>query len=100
MPSVDARVVSKPPWVRENGFADSVVGLMGIVMPSASAHAAYDRQEAMSRSRPGDEAELCLISVPHDWPPAYDRGQFYAATSLRTRASWSLPDWQYVCGGA
>jgi uncharacterized protein len=60
----------------------------------------YSFIEAIAASRIGDEALLCLVSVPKNCPPGDDRGRIYAATNLRTKGTWVLPDAQHMCGGA
>ncbi len=60
----------------------------------------YDREAALLGSHPGDEVVACLTSIPHHCPPGDARGRTYAATNLRTHASWWLPDSEHTCGGA
>jgi hypothetical protein len=55
---------------------------------------------AIHRSRPGDKAKVCLVSIPKNCPPNDDRGKVYRATNLRTGESWEAPDSQHSCGGA
>ncbi|MCB1445239.1 MAG: hypothetical protein KDJ87_05395 [Rhizobiaceae bacterium] len=60
----------------------------------------YDREEGAIMSRVGDPVRLCLVSIPEDCPPGDDRGKVYAATNLRTGATWEMPDSAHMCGGA
>ncbi len=61
----------------------------------------YDYVAAISeRSRVGDKINLCLVSRYIGCPQGDDRGKTYAATNLRTREKWSLPNAQHICGGA
>lgn len=60
----------------------------------------YDRIEPLLSSQPGDEVVVCLTSIPRHCPPGDARGRTYAATNLRTGASWWLPDSEHSCGGA
>ena len=60
----------------------------------------YSYVAAVAESHIGDEILLCLISLPKDCPPGDDRGKVYAATNLRTKETWVLPDAQHMCGGA
>jgi hypothetical protein len=60
----------------------------------------YDIIAAVHRSKVGDKAKVCLISVPQHCPPGDDRGKIYRATNLRTGESWEAPDSQHSCGGA
>ncbi len=60
----------------------------------------YDYVPAIADSRVGDEALVCLTSLPKRCPPGDDRGKLYAVTNLRTKGSWVLSDSQHMCGGA
>ncbi len=60
----------------------------------------YDREASVLASRAGDEARVCLISIPSHCPAGDDRGRIYEATNLRTRLHWRLPDASHDCGGA
>ncbi|NBW07013.1 MAG: DUF1311 domain-containing protein [Caulobacteraceae bacterium] len=60
----------------------------------------YDREASVLASRVGDEARVCLISIPSHCPAGDDRGRIYEATNLRTRLHWRLPDASHDCGGA
>jgi uncharacterized protein len=60
----------------------------------------YDRVEPLLSSQPGDEVVVCLTSIPRNCPPGDARGRTFAATNLRTGASWWLPDSEHSCGGA
>jgi hypothetical protein len=60
----------------------------------------YERIPQIYRSRVGDSALVCLVSIPRNCPPGDDRGRVYTATNLRTEESWTLPDSQHSCGGA
>jgi uncharacterized protein len=60
----------------------------------------YDLEQAVARSRIGDPARVCLVSIPQHCPPGDDRGRWYAVTNLRTGARWKMPDAQHMCGGA
>jgi uncharacterized protein len=55
---------------------------------------------AIAASRIGDEVLLCLVLLPKNCPPGDDRGKVYAATNVRTKGSWVLPDATHLCGGA
>ncbi|WP_448954293.1 hypothetical protein [Labrys neptuniae] len=60
----------------------------------------YEEVQQLRRSKAGDPIKLCLVSVPQDCPPGDDRGKEYKATNLRTKASWTLPNAEHMCGGA
>jgi hypothetical protein len=60
----------------------------------------YDQVAAVDRSRPGDPARMCLISIPKDCPLGDDRGRVYKTMNLRTHGSWGLPDAEHMCRGA
>lgn len=60
----------------------------------------YSYVPAIADSRIGDDVLMCLTSLPKNCPPGDDRGKFYAATNLRSKGSWILPDAQHMCGGA
>ena len=60
----------------------------------------YETLPQITRSRPGDPVQMCLVSIPQDCPPGDARGRVYKTTNLRTRQSWSLPDSEHSCGGA
>jgi hypothetical protein len=60
----------------------------------------YDQVAAIDASRPGDPAEVCLVSVPKGCPKGDHRGKIYKATNLRTHGEWTLPDAEHSCGGA
>ena len=60
----------------------------------------YDTLPAIQRSRVGDPALLCLVSIPRGCPPGDDRGRVYAAANLRTLGAWSAADAEHMCGGA
>ena len=60
----------------------------------------YDTIPAINRSRPGDPVTMCLVSVPKGCPAGDNRGLTYKTTNQRTRASWTLPDSEHMCGGA
>lgn len=60
----------------------------------------YDLEKPIARSRIGDAARVCLVSVPRNCPPGDDRGRQYAVTNLRTGERWKLYDSQHICGGA
>jgi uncharacterized protein len=60
----------------------------------------YDKEWPIIRSRIGDAVRICLVSVPKDCPPGYDRGKVYHTTNLRSGESWELPDSGHMCGGA
>jgi len=60
----------------------------------------YETIAPATRSKPGDKANVCLVSVPENCPPGDDRGKVYKATNLRTNESWEAPDSQQSCGGA
>ena len=60
----------------------------------------YDQVAAIDSSRPGDPAEVCLVSVPKGCPKGDHRGKTYKTTNLRTHGQWTLPDSEHSCGGA
>ena len=60
----------------------------------------YEDVPAAARSRVGDPALVCLVSVPRHCPPGDDRGRIYAVANLRTFGAWSGPDAEHMCGGA
>lgn len=60
----------------------------------------YLRERDVLRSRIGDRARVCLISIPRGCPPGDDRGRICNVVNLRTRAQWRLPDASHRCGGA
>ena len=60
----------------------------------------YDTVAPIERSRPGDPARMCLLSLPRDCPAGDGRGRVYRTTNLRTGQSWDLPDSEHMCGGA
>lgn len=60
----------------------------------------YELEQGVVRSRLGDPARVCLVSIPKHCPPGDDRGRWYAVTNLRTGARWKMPDAQHMCGGA
>jgi uncharacterized protein len=60
----------------------------------------YDQIPAIDRSRPGDPALVCLISLPQHCPPGDDRGRIYGVANLRTLGAWAEPDSEHSCGGA
>ncbi len=60
----------------------------------------YDQVAAIDSSRPGDPAEICLVSVPRGCPKGDHRGKIYKSTNLRSHGQWTLPDAENSCGGA
>jgi uncharacterized protein len=60
----------------------------------------YDTIPAIDRSRRGDPALVCLVSLPTNCPAGDDRGKIYAVANLRTLGAWSAPDSEHSCGGA
>jgi len=60
----------------------------------------YDQVEAIDASRPGDEVEVCLVSLPKGCPKGDHRGKTYKTTNLRSHGQWTLPDSEHSCGGA
>lgn len=60
----------------------------------------YDVVPDILKSRIGDPALVCLVSVPTDCPKGDNRGKVYATTNLRTGGGWILPDAEHSCGGA
>lgn len=60
----------------------------------------YDEVAAIDASRPGDEADVCLVSLPKNCPKGDHRGKIYKTTNLRTHGQWTLPDSEHACGGA
>ncbi|MCR0984440.1 lysozyme inhibitor LprI family protein [Roseomonas populi] len=71
-----------------------------VVFANGVRQVSYEREEAVIASKPGDRVVMCLTVIPRACPPGDDRGRYYSVTNLRTRASWSLPDSQHLCGGA
>ncbi|WP_338664372.1 hypothetical protein VQH23_04230 [Pararoseomonas sp. SCSIO 73927] len=71
-----------------------------VVFANGLRQVSYSRENAVIASRPGDRVVMCLTVIPRACPPNDDRGRYYSVTNLRTRASWSLPDSQHLCGGA
>jgi hypothetical protein len=61
---------------------------------------AYQQKADADLSKPGDEVNLCLVSLPTDCPPGDERGKIYQATNSRTRKTWTMPDSEHACGGA
>ena len=60
----------------------------------------YALEPPVARSRTGDRARVCLVSIPKHCPPGDDRGREYAVTNMRTGERWRLPDSSHRCGGA
>lgn len=60
----------------------------------------YDREPGLVRSKVGDPAIICLMSIPRDCPKGDERGRFYYSIDLATKGKWALPDAQHLCGGA
>jgi hypothetical protein len=63
----------------------------------------YETIAPATRSKPGDKANVCLVSIPKNCPPGDDRGKIYKiykATNLRTNECWEAPDSQHSCVGA
>ncbi len=60
----------------------------------------YDTIAAIDRSRVGDAALVCLVSLPQNCPAGDDRGKVYAVGNLRTLGGWSQSDSEHDCGGA
>ncbi len=60
----------------------------------------YDQVAAIDASRPGDPAEVCLVSVPKGCPKGDHRGKIYKTANLRSHGQWTLPDAEHSCGGA
>jgi len=60
----------------------------------------YDQVAAIDSSRPGDPAEICLVSVPKGCPKGDHRGKIYKTSNLRSHGAWTLPDAEHSCGGA
>ena len=60
----------------------------------------YDQVAAIDSSRPGDPAEVCLVSIPKGCPKGDHRGKIYKTSNLRSHAQWTLPDAEHSCGGA
>ena len=71
-----------------------------IVFTNGGSQVSYEREEPLLSSQRGDDVVVCLTSIPRHCPPGDVRGRTYAATDLRTRASWWLPDSEHSCGGA
>ncbi|MBP0494255.1 lysozyme inhibitor LprI family protein [Pararoseomonas indoligenes] len=71
-----------------------------VVFANGVRQVSYERENAVIASRPGDRVVMCLTVIPRACPPGDDRGRYYSVTNPRTRASWSLPDSQHLCGGA
>lgn len=76
------------------GSGSSVVLVNGVYGVS------YDQVSAVDRSRAGDAVRVCLVQLPKDCPKGDDRGRYYKVTNARTKASWTLPDAEHMCGGA
>jgi len=89
---ITARLEGEPQGSFESGAA--------INFANGGHQVSYDPEPALIASRPGDPAIMCLTTVPRACPPGDDRGRYYTVTNLCTRASWSLPDSQHLCGGA
>jgi uncharacterized protein len=60
----------------------------------------YEDVPEAARSRVGDPALVCLVSIPRGCPPGDARGRIYAVANLRTLGAWSGPDAEHMCGGA
>lgn len=60
----------------------------------------YEVEHRVMRWRKGDPVRLCVVALPSDCPPGDYRGIVYKATNLRTRAHWTAPDSEHMCGGA
>jgi hypothetical protein len=60
----------------------------------------YQQEKGIDKSRTGDRAKICLVSIPENCPLGDDRGRVYRVTNLRTHGSWTLPDSEHMCGGA
>ena len=60
----------------------------------------YQQVPAVDRSRAGDAVRVCLVELPRNCPKGDDRGRYYKVTNARTKASWTLPDAEHMCGGA
>lgn len=90
--AVGARLEGEPPGSFESGT--------GVELANGATGVSYEREEPVIASRPGDPVVVCLTHIPRDCPPGDARGRWYTVTNLRTRATWSLPDAQHMCGGA
>jgi hypothetical protein len=65
--------------------------------------ATTDRASAINqRSRVGDRARLCLVSVLRGCPAFDERNKLYLGTNLRTQEEWKLSGslHLHMCGGA
>ncbi len=60
----------------------------------------YGRGDAFAEVAAGDDAVVCLMSIPRDCPAGDERGRLYYTLDLRTQTQWVLPDSQHLCGGA
>ena len=60
----------------------------------------YDQVAAIDASRPGDPADVCLVSVPKGCPKGDHRGKIYKTVNQRSHGQWTLPDAEHSCGGA
>jgi uncharacterized protein YecT (DUF1311 family) len=60
----------------------------------------YGVEPAILKSRIGDKARVCLVSIPQHCPKGDDRGRVYSAANLRTGDRLKLPDSEHSCGGA
>ena len=60
----------------------------------------YEDVPEAARSKVGDPALVCLVSIPRGCPKGDDRGRIYAVANLRTLGGWSGPDAEHMCGGA
>jgi uncharacterized protein len=90
--SVTSRLEGEPPGSFESGSA--------INFTNGGHQVSYEAEAGVIASKRGDRVVMCLTTIPRACPPGDDRGRYYTVTNLRTRASWSLPDSQHLCGGA
>jgi hypothetical protein len=92
--TVGTRLVDGPtnkPVVGSGSSVELANGVYGV---------SYDQVPAVDKSRVGDPIRVCLVQIPKNCPKGDDRGRFYKATNLRTKAVWTLPDAEHMCGGA
>lgn len=60
----------------------------------------YGRGDEFFDVAAGDDAIVCLMSIPRDCPAGDERGRVYYTLDLKTQTHWALADSQHLCGGA
>lgn len=60
----------------------------------------YGRGDEFANVAAGQDAVVCLMSIPRDCPAGDERGRMYYTLDLKTQTQWTLPDSQHLCGGA